>query len=122
LKFTFYNQHDNLDCGPTCLRMIAKHYGRNYSIQKLRALCFTNRGSTTLWNMADAAEKIGLRSLGVMATIEQLRGVQLPCVLHWRQNHYVILYKIGAGSYYIADPAKGVITLHEKEFTTKGIK
>jgi ATP-binding cassette, subfamily B, bacterial len=117
LKFAFYKQQDNLDCGPTCLRMIIKHYGRNYPIQKLRALCFTGRGGTTLWNMADAAEKIGLRSLGVRVTIEQLKEVQLPCVLHWRQNHYVILYKINTNSYNIADPANGLITLSEKEFT-----
>ena len=117
MKFNFYKQQDNLDCGPTCLRMVTKHYGRNYPIQKLRALCFTNKGGTTLWNMADAAEKIGLRSLGVRVTIEQLKEVQLPCVLHWRQNHYVILYKIGNNVYHIADPAKGLVTLSEKEFT-----
>lgn len=116
MKFTFYKQQDNLDCGPTCLRMVAKFYNRNYSIQKLRALCFTGRGGTTLWNISDAAEKIGLRSLGVRATIEQLKDVQLPCILHWRQNHYVILYKISSTSYYIADPAKGIITLTEAEF------
>lgn len=106
-----------MDCGSTCLRMIAKYYGRNYSIQKLRELCFTGRGGTTLWNISDAAEKIGLRSLGVRITIEQLKEVQLPCVLHWRQNHYVILYKIKGDSYYIADPAQGLITLPERNFT-----
>ena len=116
MKFPFYKQQDNLDCGPTCLRMITKHYGRNYSIQKLRALCYTNRGGTTLWNLSDAAEKIGLRSLGVRVTIEQLKDVQLPCILHWRQNHYIILYKVSGGSYYLADPAKGLIVLPEKEF------
>jgi len=116
LKFSFYKQQDNLDCGPTCLRMIAKSYGRNYPIQKLRALCFTNRGGTTLWNLADAAEKIGLRSLGVRLTIDQLKDAQLPCILHWRQNHYVILYKVKSDSYYIADPAKGLLKLPEKEF------
>lgn len=116
MKFTFYKQQDNLDCGPTCLRMVAKYYDRNYSIQKLRTLCFTSRGGTTLWNISDAAEKIGLRSLGVRVTIEQLKDVQLPCILHWRQNHYVILYKISGTSYLIADPAKGLITLSEKEF------
>ena len=117
MKFTFYKQQDNLDCGPTCLRMIAKHYGRSYSIQKLRELCFTGRGGTTLWNISDAAEKIGLRSLGVRINIEQLKEVQLPCILHWRQNHYVILYKIGNNAYHIADPAKGLLVLTEKEFT-----
>lgn len=116
MKFTFYKQQDNLDCGPTCLRMVAKYYNRNYSIQKLRALCFTSRGGTTLWNISDAAEKIGLRSLGVRVTIEQLKQVQLPCILHWRQNHYVILYKIAGAAYHIADPAKGLIILTEEEF------
>lgn len=106
-----------MDCGPTCLRMVAKYYGRSYSIQKLRELCFTGRGGTTLWNISDAAEKIGLRSLGVRITIEQLKDVQLPCILHWRQNHYVILYKIGNNAYHIADPAKGTLVLNEKEFT-----
>jgi len=117
LSFVFYKQQDNLDCGPTCLRMVAKYYGRSYSIQKLRELCFTGRGGTTLWNISDAAEKIGLRSLGVRITIEQLKDVQLPCILHWRQNHYVILYKIGNNAYHIADPAKGTLVLNEKEFT-----
>lgn len=116
MSFTYYKQQDGLDCGPTCLRMVAKHYGRNFSIQKLRALCFTNLGGTTLWNLADAAEKIGLRSLGVRVTLEQLKEIQLPCILHWRQNHYVILYKISTSSYTIADPAKGLIVLPEKEF------
>ena len=116
MKFPFYKQQDNLDCGPTCLRMVTKHYGRSYTIQKLRALCYTNRGGTTLWNLSDAAEKIGLRSLGVRMTIDQLKEVQLPCILHWRQNHFIILYKIAGGSYYLADPAKGLVVLPEKEF------
>jgi ATP-binding cassette subfamily B protein len=118
LNFPFYKQQDSIDCGPTCLRMVAKHYGRSVAIQKLRALCFTNRGGTTLWNLSDACEKIGLRSLGVRVTIDQLAEIQLPCILHWRQNHFVILYKISGSSYYIADPAKGLIVLPEKEFRT----
>jgi len=117
LNFTYYKQQDRLDCGPTCLRMIIKYHGRNYPIQKLRALCFTNRGGTTLWNMADASEKVGLRTLGVRVTLEQLKEVQLPCILHWRQNHFVVLYKINSGTYSIADPANRMITLSEEEFT-----
>lgn len=117
MSFTYYKQQDSLDCGPTCLRMVAKHYGRSFSIQKLRELCFTGRGGTTMWNISDAAEKIGLRSLGVRITLEQLKDVQLPCILHWRQNHYVILYKIKNSIYHIADPARGLIALPEKEFT-----
>jgi ATP-binding cassette, subfamily B, bacterial len=116
LKFPFYKQQDYLDCGPTCLRMVAKYYGRNYAIQKLRALCHTGRGGTTLWNVSGAAEKIGFRSLGVRVTIDQLKEVQLPCILHWSQNHYVILYRISRRYYYIADPAQGLLELSEEEF------
>lgn len=116
MKFPFYKQQDYLDCGPTCLRMVAKYYGRNYAIQKLRALCHTGRGGTTLWNVSGAAEKIGFRSLGVRVTIDQLQEVQLPCILHWSQNHYVILYKISTRYYYIADPAQGLMKLPEEEF------
>jgi len=96
--------------------MIAKHYGRTYSIQKLRALCFTSTRGTSLWDISDASEKIGIRTLGVRLTLQQLSDVQLPCMLHWRQNHYVILYKIEKGNYYIADPAAGLVELTDKQF------
>jgi ATP-binding cassette subfamily B protein len=115
-KFPFYKQQDNMDCGPTCLRMIAKYCGRNHSIQRLRTLCFTNRSGVTLLSLSEAAEKIGFRTLGVKITLDQLKDAQLPCILHWRQNHFVILYKIRKGKYYIADPGKGLVELTEKEF------
>ncbi|MEO6523813.1 MAG: peptidase domain-containing ABC transporter [Mucilaginibacter sp.] len=116
MKFPFYKQQDIKDCGPTCLRMIAKYCGRNYSIQKLRETCQVNRGGVNLLGISEAAEKIGFRTLGVRLTLEQLKDAQLPCILHWRQNHFVILYKIKKGNYYIADPSAGLVTLTDKEF------
>jgi len=116
-KFPHYKQQDQKDCGPTCLRMVAKHYGRNYTIQKLRALGYVNKRGASLLGLSEAAEKIGFRSLAAKLTIGQLKEVELPCILHWRQNHFIVLYKIKRGIFYIADPAKGLIKYTEQEFT-----
>ncbi len=116
MSFNIYKQHDQMDCGPTCLRMVAKHYGRNYTLQKLRELCQISREGVSLLGISEAAENIGFRSLGAKLTVDQLKEAQLPCVLHWRQNHFVVLYKVKRGSYYIADPAKGLLVYSTAEF------
>ncbi len=116
MSFAVYKQHDQMDCGPTCLRMVAKHYGRNYTLQKLRELCQISREGVSLLGISEAAENIGFRSLGAKLTVDQLKEAQLPCVLHWRQNHFVVLYKVKRGNYYIADPAKGLLVYSTTEF------
>lgn len=110
-----------MDCGPTCLRMVSKHYGRNYSLQKLRELCQISREGVSLLGISEAAEKVGFRSLGAKLSVDQLKEAELPCILHWRQNHFVVLYWVKKGNYFIADPAKGLITYTEKEFTNNWI-
>ncbi|KAA3644372.1 MAG: hypothetical protein DWP98_12345 [Bacteroidetes bacterium] len=81
-----------MDCGPTCLRMIVKHYGRSISLQKLKKLSETTRQGTSLSNIADTAEFLGLRSLGVKINLDRLiENAPLPCILHWSQNHFVCL-------------------------------
>lgn len=114
--FPYYKQQDQMDCGPTCLRMLTKFYGKPYPIQELRNLCQISRSGVTLLDISEAAEKIGFRTLGVKLTLKQLSDVQLPCILHWNQYHFVVLYKIKNGKYYIADPAKGFICYSEEEF------
>ncbi|MDB5136127.1 MAG: Toxin translocation ATP-binding protein [Mucilaginibacter sp.] len=116
MSFNFYKQPDQMDCGPTCLRMVAKHYGRNFKLQTLRQLCEINREGVSLLGMSDASEKIGFRSLGVKLSSEQLKEAELPCILHWRQTHFVVLYKIRNHKYYLADPATGLVTLSEADF------
>lgn len=106
-----------MDCGATCLRMVAKFYGRNISIYKLRQYSQVTKTGVNLLGISEAAEKIGFRTQGVRLTLEQLGEVPLPCVLHWSQNHFVVLYKFKKGFYYIADPATGRRKLSEKEFT-----
>ncbi|RYE58559.1 MAG: peptidase domain-containing ABC transporter, partial [Sphingobacteriales bacterium] len=116
-KFPFYKQPDKMDCGPTCLRMIAKHYGKNFSLQRLREISGINREGVSLLGISEAAEKIGFRTMGSRLTIEQLSELELPAILHWNQNHFVVLYKIKKGRYFIADPGKGLI-----EFTLAELK
>ena len=121
MGFKFYKQLDGMDCGPTCLRMIAKHYGRNYKQRTLARLCEINREGVSLLGISDAAEKIGFRTLGAKLTIQQLKEAELPCILHWRQYHFVVLYKIKNHTYYLADPATGLVTLNEADFARNWI-
>ena len=114
--FPFYHQLDAVDCGPACLRMIAKYYGRSYSIQYLREQAFITREGVSMLGISDAGERIGFRTMGVKVTLEQLREeVPLPCILHWNQNHFVVLYKVKKGKYYVADPAAEKLVYTEAE-------
>ena len=116
-KFPFYQQPDQMDCGATCLRMLAKYYGRSISLSKLRSLSETTREGASLKNIADAAEKIGFRTLGVRMDYKKLTSeAPLPCIVHWNQEHFVIVYKIKNDTVYVADPAHGLITYSKKEF------
>ena len=114
--FPFYHQLESADCGPACLRMIAKYYGRSYSIQYLREQAFITREGVSMLGISDAGERIGFRTMGVKVTLEQLREeVPLPCILHWNQNHFVVLYKVKKGKYYVADPAAEKLVYTEVE-------
>ena len=120
-KFPHYRQLDSMDCGPTCLRMIARYYGRSYSLQTLRERSFITREGVSMLGISDAAESIGLRTLAVRITLEQLkRDVPLPCILHWNQNHFVVCYDIRKTRrgwlYRIADPASRLVDYTEEEF------
>ena len=115
-KFPNYIQADNKDCGPTCLKIIAKHYGKTINIQELRDFSETTREGSNLLFLSDAAEKIGFRTLGVKLNLKTLEEAPLPCVLHWNKEHYVVLYKIKKGSYFISDPGFGLIEYNQKDF------
>ena len=121
MSFPYYKQLDSMDCGPTCLRMIARHYGRSYSLQNLRERCHITREGVSLLGISDAAESIGFRATGVKITWEQLRDeMPLPCIVHWNQRHFVVVYEIRKkrGGYVIkvADPASGLLTYTEEAF------
>ncbi|WP_165026964.1 peptidase domain-containing ABC transporter [Dysgonomonas sp. ZJ279] len=120
--FPNYTQLDAVDCGPTCLRMIAKYYGRNYSIQNLREKAFITHEGVSMLGISDAAESIGFHTNGVKITFEQLvQEALLPCILHWNQDHFVICYGIkkkkkGTYEVKISDPAGEKYTLSQEQF------
>ncbi|KIG15812.1 ABC transporter ATP-binding protein [Enhygromyxa salina] len=115
--FRSMRQHDAMDCGPTCLRMIARHHGRDWSLGTLRDRCSIARDGVSLEGVAAAAESIGMRSLAVMLDYEQLAStVPLPCVLHWDQNHFVVLVAADKRRVRVADPGRGLIVWRREAF------
>ncbi|MCK5028649.1 MAG: peptidase domain-containing ABC transporter [Bacteroidales bacterium] len=122
MPFPHYQQLDAMDCGPTCLRMIAKHYGKTYSLQNLRDKSYITREGVSMLGISDAAEAIGFRSMGVRITFEQLiKEAPMPFVAHWNQNHFVVVYKItkkrnGQIFVHVSDPARGLIKFTKEEF------
>ena len=124
-SFPHYLQQESADCGPSCLRMIAKYYGKAYSAEMLRKRCFISREGVSMLGISDAAESIGFRTVGVQISFQQLAEDALfPCILHWNQNHFVVCYGVdkcrrrGKTVYKIriADPATQRVTLSREEF------
>jgi ATP-binding cassette subfamily B protein len=116
-KFPFYKQLDTSDCGPSCLRMIAKHYGRAFSLQFLREKSFVTREGVSLLGISEAAEAIGMRSLSARTTFEKFQEeVPLPCIAHWKQNHFIVVHRITKNKVHVADPAHGLLTYTPEEF------
>ncbi|MGE0090557.1 MAG: peptidase domain-containing ABC transporter [Bacteroidales bacterium] len=123
MPFPFFQQLDAMDCGPSCLRMIAKHYGKNFTLQTLRDKSYITREGVSMLGISDAAEAIGFRSMGVRITFEQLlTEAPLPCIAHWKQNHFVVVYKISQRKketfVHVSDPARGLITFTKNEFVS----
>ena len=124
MKFPHFLQLDTMDCGPTCLRMIAKFYGKSYSLRSLRAKCHITRAGVSMLGISDAAESLGFRTKGVKMTWEQLRDeVPLPCVVHWNQQHFVVVYDIRKKKWgnneeliYVSDPAQSNLVYRREEF------
>ncbi|MGN6164443.1 MAG: cysteine peptidase family C39 domain-containing protein [Flavisolibacter sp.] len=131
-KFPFYKQPDTMDCGPTCLRMVVKYYKRDVSLQHLRDKTQIGKEGVNLLGISEAAEAIGFRTQSVKLDFETLvNHAKLPAILHWNQNHFVVLYKTSppaplhqrwrGGKLFVADPAKGLITYTPKEFKSHWI-
>lgn len=117
MGFPFYQQLDAMDCGATCLRMIARHFGRYYSLEYLRELTYMGKQGVSLLGISDAAEHIGLQSLAIKTSFDRLaRDIPLPCIAHWKQDHFVVVYKIKNDTVWIADPAAGKFKLTKQEF------
>jgi ATP-binding cassette, subfamily B, bacterial len=115
--FPFYKQPDTKDCGPTCLRIIAKYYGKVIELQQIRNFSETTREGSSLLGLSDAGEALGFRTLGVKVNFEILqKEMPLPCIVHWNNQHFVVVYKIKKDIVYVSDPSHGLITYSKEEF------
>ena len=115
-------QRDAMDCGPSCLAIIAKHYGQQADKEQLRKICSLGKEGVSLLGISKAAENRGFKTIGGRLSFEILsQEVPLPCIVHWNQNHFVVVYKIkkhkkGKYTVYVADPGKGFVTYTKEEF------
>lgn len=112
----YYPQHDTMDCGPTCLRMVAAFYGKRYSLEGLREKSFITREGVSMLGISEAAEKIGFRSICVQVGYEKLQEAPLPCIIHWNQQHFVVVYKLNDKHVWVADPGAGKLKYTKEEF------
>lgn len=119
-SFPYYRQLESMDCGPTCLRMIARFYGKNFSLETLRQKTRRSRNGVSLLGISKAAEQIGFRTVGAKVSFEALQHTtNLPCIAHWNQDHFVVIYKIKRGRVYVADPGRALLSYQKKEFLEK---
>jgi len=117
MLFPFVKQYDAMDCGPACLKMIAAYHGKNFSIDYLRKKCFITKEGVSFLGLSEAADSAGFRTMGLKIPFEVLQGkIALPCIVHWRQKHFVVVYRIKKGKIYVADPATGLVTYTQNEF------
>lgn len=123
LKRTFpiYKQPDSKDCGPTCLRIIAKYYGKLISLQEIRDISETTRSGSNLLKLSEAAESIGFKTIGAKLNFDKLKNAPLPLIVHWDKNHYVVVYRIKNDVVYLSDPAYGLISWSKDEFIARWI-
>lgn len=120
--FKFYKQYSSTDCGPACIKMLVKHYGKDISMQQLRDICNTDREGTSIAELNNALQKLGFKTLPVKISVEKsdislfVEEINLPIIVHWNDNHFVVLYKIHNNNYYIADPAVGLYKVKGDKF------
>lgn len=110
-----------MDCGPTCLKMIGEYYGKKLSIKTLKEESYLNRNGVTMLGISDAAESLGFNTLGIVITLKQLiEEVPLPCIVHWKRDHFLVVYKITKRRtgpiIHVADPARGKVKFKSQEF------
>lgn len=122
MPFPITYQHDSMQCGIACLQMVCKSFGREYTLEHLSKLCFATTEGVSLLGISEAANTLGLHCVCAKAKIDTLAKIPLPCILHWNQNHFVVLYKVEKGrKFHIADPGKGLVKYNLNDFKNNWI-
>lgn len=116
-KYPFFQQLDSHDCGPACLRMICKFYGKSFSEYYMHKICFTKRTGTSLLGIKDAAEELGFEAIGAKLGIEKFRTVNsFPCIVQWSKRHFVVVYEVGDDYVRVGDPSSGILRYSMEKF------
>ena len=118
-RFPFCRQLDSRQCGIASVAMISRFYGKKYSLRFLEGKCDLSREGISLKALHDLVQNLGFSSQAGRLTLSQLRECQLPAILHWNQNHFVVLYRIKGDCFHIADPGKGLRRIRIGEFAEK---
>jgi ATP-binding cassette, subfamily B, bacterial len=117
--FPTYVQYDSKDCGPTCLRIISRYYGKHFTLQTLRERSRIGIEGVSLLGLSQAAESLGFRSIGARLDVDTLLNeAPFPCICHWDDNHFVVLYKVSKNTFYVSDPARGRMKYSREEFVS----
>jgi ATP-binding cassette subfamily B protein len=117
MSFPFVKQPDAMDCGPACLKMIAGFYKKNFTIETIRRKSYITKEGVSFLGLSEAADNLGFRTMGVKIPFEMLtENVPLPCIVHWKQRHFVVVYKISKNKVWVADPGLGHIKYSSDEF------
>ncbi|NLN30018.1 MAG: peptidase domain-containing ABC transporter [Bacteroidales bacterium] len=120
MSFPFVRQPDAMDCGPACLKMVASYYKKSFNLESIRRKCYITREGVSFLGLSEAAGSLGFRTIGVKVPFDMLADkVPLPCIVHWRQKHFVVVYRIRKKKILIADPAVGLISVDREEFIKK---
>ena len=115
-KIHHVRQHDSMECGISCLSMVCKIFDREYNTSELYKICKATKEGVSLKAITETAQTIGLESVSVRISVKELMTHKLCSILHWNQNHFVVLYKVKKNRFYIADPAKGLVKYNLEEF------
>jgi len=117
MSFPFVRQPDAMDCGPACLKMIAGFYGKNFSLESLRKRCYITREGVSFLGLSEAADTLGFRTIGVKIPFSTfIKNVPLPCIVHWKQRHFIVVYRVSPKYIWVADPALGLLKYSHQEF------
>ena len=115
-RYPYYGQQSASDCGAACLAMVARYWGKKFSINRLRDITNVDRNGASLLGLSTAAESIGFNSRPVKASLSQLADQPLPAIVHWEGKHYVVVYAVTAGAVIVADPAIGQRSMSPADF------
>jgi len=118
--FPNYRQLDQMDCGPTCVKIIAKHFGKEYNLEYLRQISNLQKGGASLAGISEALDAVGIDAVGIRADfVELVNDVPLPAIAHWENNHFIVIHRTSIKFIYVSDPAIGLIRYNHKEFIEK---